>query len=454
MQAFGIVPHKITNQATVASSIVVCRSKGKSAEGIYVEQRDVSIIKKFATEAPSAIAELLATGDAVSNQMVSAVAIGCHPIVPGMTSDLIVSLSLRKHGNMQEARAYPAALVKVLMNVTDVRVIQYALTLIRDFIEAAPDTRVKYLVKPGAGASGLYILPFLQLVGTSGSGARILSTEANPYVLEQAAICAANMIAADASDETATSGMLAWVLTNLKLFGSLVAKQVKVTEVAVESLMILLRNDFIRSLFVEEKGVERLVPMLAARNTQMLYDACYCLWTLSLQRPVTVELERAGATTAIARLCRVGMPLKVLRVGLATLANIARNPACADALAEVCETHVPVVVDQLSTTEPRVTDPELLEDLRWLRDAIAGNTKTLTSVERYEKEITSGRLEWTGVHSGEFFRENALKLEAGEFRAIKALAALLQDPNTDEVSQAVALHDLGEFAVAHPNGRQ
>ncbi len=194
--------------------------------------------------------------------------------------------------------------------------------------------------------------------------------------------------------------------------------------------------------------------MLAARNTQLLYDAVFCLWMLSLYRPNTRELERAGATTAVARLCRLGMPLKVLRLGLACLANISKNPECVDSLAEICETHVPEVVSGLLAQDPPVTDPELIDDLRYLRDAVSGNIRQLSSFDRYSKEVASRNMEWTSVHSSEFFKDNASKFEADDFAAVRALGDLLRDERVSEVTQAVALHDLGEFAVHHQQGRQ
>jgi hypothetical protein len=372
-----------------------------------------------------------------------------------------------------------------------------------------------------------YLLPFLQRVGTSGSGARISSLDANSYVLEHAAGLAAAVIAVDAgADPHATSSLLAWVMTHIRLYGSSVPKQVKVTEVAVSALMTLLRSDTVRGLFVEERGLERLVPLCASRNSQLLYEAGFCLWSLSLTGEYCPLLERAGAVTAVARLLRSGMPLKVLRVAAATLANVAKAPDCADSVAEICETHVPEVVAALlagagggkgdkgaasadgGDASAAASDPELvravwwcarpaegwdgggrrspppqrrsssfrpllshpsyrasplptpsllprpqLDDLRWLADAIASNKRRLTSLERYEKELASGRLEWTAVHGPEFWGANALAAEAGDFRLVKALGALVADPSTDALTLAVALSDLGEFAVAHPQGR-
>lgn len=152
-------------------------------------------------------------------------------------------------------------------------------------------------------------------MGTSGSGARISSLDANSYILEHAASLAAQVLAVDASaDPHATSSLLAWVMTHIRLSGSAVPRQVKVTEVALSALMALLRNDTVRRLFVEEKGLERLVPLASSRNAQLLYEAGFCLWSLSLSAEFCPVLERVGAVTSVARLLRTDMPAKVLRV--------------------------------------------------------------------------------------------------------------------------------------------
>jgi hypothetical protein len=261
---------------------------------------------------------------------------------------------------------YPQALLKCVMNITDVRVVQYVLTLAADFLAYDPSGRARLFTRPGgpAGDARPFLLPFLQLVGTANSGARVPSLEVNPYVLEQAASIAAALLSADCSDASAASGMLAWIMTQLRQFGSAQPRQVKLTSVAVASLMTLLRNDYLRNLFVEERGIERLMPLLAARNTQIVYDVLFCLWAVSLQAALVPALERGGATSAVARLARVGMPLKVLRMAVAMLAGVVRHPDCGDSVAEICETHVGEVVEALLASDPKITDPELVRDAR------------------------------------------------------------------------------------------
>lgn len=228
---------------------------------------------------------------------------------------------------LQDARSYPMALLKVLTNITDVRVVQYALTIAEDFLAADPSARAKYFLRPvsrsaGAGSADrkTFFTPFLQLVGTTGSGAVIASKDANPYVLERAAACASLLLSVDCSDAHATPAMLAWVFTHIRAYGSTDPKQVKVTEVAVTSLRTLLRNDVLRKLFVLERGVEWLVPLLTARNTQLLYDSVFCIWSLSLDPAYTKTLETTGAVTAVSHLARANMPLKLVRVAFALIA--------------------------------------------------------------------------------------------------------------------------------------
>jgi V-type H+-transporting ATPase subunit H len=314
-------------------------------------------------------------------------------------------------------------------------------------------------------------MPLLQLVGTSGSGARILTLEANPYIFEYAAVCAANMIAADPSDETVTSGLFSWVLTHIKLFGSLSEKQVRVTEVACEVLMILLRNESLRTLFLEDNGVQRLMPLLSAKNTQILYDAVHCLWLISLHRPAAGtsgvnEIEKNGDLKAVMHVCRLSMPIKVQRLSLAVLANLVRyrsksSNSGVDFVHDLVESHISDVVSQLLGAEPKVSDPELLDDLSLLSDALANATKeasngarSSTAVQRLEQEVATGRLSWSSLHSSDFWKDNATLVESnGSFSVVKALADLLQNENSDDITLAVALFDLGEFAAVHPQGK-
>ena len=122
---------------------------------------------------------------------------------------------------------FPRAMLRVVVNVRDVRVLQYLLTLLCDYLLADLERRSALLLAEGE----LVLTALLQLVGTSGSGACITSTDANPYVLEYAARAASLLLSIDASFGVSVSSFKAWVQQNLRLYGSSSPKQVKVTEV-------------------------------------------------------------------------------------------------------------------------------------------------------------------------------------------------------------------------------
>lgn len=79
--------------------------------------------------------------------------------------------------------------------------------------------------------------------------------------------------------------------------------------------------------------------------------------------------------------------------------------------------------------------------------------KVLTNFERFEREVTSGRLKWGFIHSEKFWLENVLKCEANNFRIIDHLMVIART-SRDPETLAVACHDLGEFARLHPVGKQ
>lgn len=54
---------------------------------------------------------------------------------------------------LQEARRYPQCLMKILITITDVRIIQFCLTLLEDFVVADAAGRLKYLHKPSQPVS-------------------------------------------------------------------------------------------------------------------------------------------------------------------------------------------------------------------------------------------------------------------------------------------------------------
>ena len=74
-----------------------------------------------------------------------------------------------------------------------------------------------------------------------------------------------------------------------------------------------------------------------------------------------------------------------------------------------------------------------------------------SSFEKYSREIAAKHLEWSAVHTERFWKENAGKFEANDYLMITKLAELLKDENN--LNQAIACYDLGEFCRFYPRGR-
>merc|ERR1712190_421861 len=78
----------------------------------------------------------------------------------------------------------------------------------------------------------------------------------------------------------------------------------------------------------------------------------------------------------------------------------------------------------------------------------------MSNFDRYERELQTGCLAWGFIHSAKFWAENVLKFEQNDFRALKMLASLLLNFNTEPTTLAVVCHDLGEFVAMHPLGKK
>jgi V-type H+-transporting ATPase subunit H len=383
-----------------------------------------------------------------------------------------------------DAQRYPQALLRVLVNITDVRILQYALTLIEHFLAFDPVNRSSYFYRPNTQSENKvpFFLPFLQLVGTVNSGARINSLDANLYVLERSSAILSHLLSVDAIvDKNATSGFLAWILTFIKSYNSSNLKQLKLCEVALASLNILLKNEDIKEIFLhQEEGLEKLIPLLTAKNTQILYNTVLVFWTISLQSSNLQLLWKSNCLIYIIRLVRLNMPLKILRLSFGILTNLlkitivtksASNNAGLipgtnehvglEILQLVQDSHIPDIVQNIITnsTDFKINDVELNDDVLYLSNLLKNSLITsklheLNQFERYSNEVSRKLFEWNSLHSHSFWMENYKMFEKDDFKVVKEIASLLMDMSVDPTTVAIALFDLGEFAVTHPQGRQ
>lgn len=103
-----------------------------------------------------------------------------------------------------------------------------------------------------------------------------------------------------------------------------------------------------------------------------------------------------------------------------------------------------------------LTDPDLLEDLDRLKEALEEYTKTKTTFDEYVAEVSSGHLRWSPPHRHQtFWAENARRIldhEAGEVP--RALAEIMRKPwDGDKAVLAIACNDVGCLVREVPERR-
>jgi hypothetical protein len=190
------------------------------------------------------------------------------------------------------------------------------------------------------------------------------------------------------------------------------------------------------------------------------------------------------------------MPLKVLRVSLAALVvsveatdsfltlpcshstpyfppraqNIAQHFAedneatpgddLVEPLPLMCETSLIGALDQIVAESKgdghgtmKWDDVELQENVEWLHSALHRNHKALRSIDRYKAELTAGIMRGGPTHAPAFWRENVRAFEKDGFSLVLRLHALLLSEEASHETLAVAVADVGQFAVYHPQGK-
>lgn len=233
---------------------------------------------------------------------------------------------------------------------------------------------------------------------------------------------------------------------------------------SLRACTILLRNKFLRPHFVSHPlSCRILVELLSSKQgdtpelQQVLYDATFCIWAVSYDEVSLPALARANAVKHIIRASLTAKD-KVVRVGLAVLRNLLgkhigddvnfnERMIDNDALSVLTE----IAMRQWSNVDRDREDA--MDDLKTLTVELQKNVRLLSSFDRYKIELQSGTLRRGFIHSERFWSENARKFEYKNFQLIKELVALLDSPQADGDTIAVACYDLGEFARFYESGR-
>ncbi|PLB43852.1 vacuolar H+-ATPase V1 sector, subunit H [Aspergillus steynii IBT 23096] len=203
-------------------------------------------------------------------------------------------------------------------------------------------------------------------------------------------------------------------------------------------------------------GSSRIEPGLAGGvGLQLLYRVLLVLWQLSFEGSLIGDDLQADheIIQLYSHLLRLSPKEKTTRLLLATLKNL---------LSSNRTTLLPVAVfvrlsALLSNLSGRhLTDPDLLEDLKYLSDMLEEYTKTQTTFDQYAAELQSGHLRWSPPHRNPtFWKDNARRILDDTNAALpKKLAEIISKSwDNDKQVLAIACNDVGHLVKELPERR-
>lgn len=243
-----------------------------------------------------------------------------------------------------------------------------------------------------------------------------------------------------------TVSFLNWIFSHISNFNS----DQGVITAALVALKEFLKSPQLQSVFLEERGLRVLSSLLtskASRCLQIVYLTGFCCWLLSFN-PVSVDnfMQSEILEYIVSTLRNPGRD-KVIRIYLAVLRNLVNKAVVNEILINL---DIIKVLRLLSLK--KMSDDDAKEDLEYLLVCLEKEFQEMSSFEIFEKEIASGKLRWTQVHTDKFWKENVNRCEENDFFVIKSLIDYLNSDNDQTV--AIACYDLGEFVSLYPGGKK
>lgn len=333
------------------------------------------------------------------------------------------------------------ALLKLVKNVTEPTVLKYALARMEDLL---PDglrlqKRMPYFVPEGGVVDAA---PFLRMIRND-----------TGYMQYAASHVLAIFLTVRPKQED-VEALSQWAIQSLKMGSSATSQndpvRANVTRAAVSSMMVMLRNEKSRVIFVRLGGVAPVVELLenSQNRAQLAYELTFILWTLAFCDEAMEKFVAAKALDAIVLQVAAAPREKVVRVALEALQNL---------LGRLSGFFNERMIDSglLKTLnnmrERKWADEDIAKGIQAVRDVLVREYKELNTMERYEKELKTGTLNWGLLHTDKFWKDNFMTFENKDFELIRLLIDLLE--SDDPKTVAVALFDLGEFVRFYPNGK-
>eukprot|EP01138_Halocafeteria_seosinensis_P009835 gb/GECG01010046.1/.p1 GENE.gb/GECG01010046.1/~~gb/GECG01010046.1/.p1 ORF type:complete len:510 (+),score=68.20 gb/GECG01010046.1/:1-1530(+) len=354
------------------------------------------------------------------------------------------------------------SLVKALKHIRDSTVVRYLLTVLETVLDDCPseatiaqDSRMSNPALAFVDEQGHF--PLKTIIS-------LIKNSEDAYIIRKGSRVAALLLVNDDSYESETHALLNWIVGNIKEHGKASSfGPYREAESAVSSLSVLVKNATARSLLINSNVIQVLPPLLQNKNMQFVYEVAFCLWVLSFERKARYVMYRHDTVYDLCLVCKVtGVPMKILRMAIGTVTNLihsfsrdryeANSTEFVEPLPRVWDTQLPKVVEHIHASE-KFDDEELNRDAEWLRETLQANKEKLASIDKYKAELYKGSFSWGILHRPEFWRENYIYFEYDDFDLVRRLHELLRSPSADKDTVIIACHDIGQFAVFHPQGK-
>ncbi|CAL5086283.1 unnamed protein product [Urochloa decumbens] len=221
---------------------------------------------------------------------------------------------------------------------------------------------------------------------------------------------------------------------------------------AIHCLSTLLREPYVRTLFVQADGIKLLIPLISPASTQqsiqLLYETCLCIWLLSFYDAAVDYLSTTRVMPRLVEVVKGSTKEKVVRVVVMSFRNLLAKGAFA---AQMIDLGLPQIVQNLKAQA--WSDEDLLDALNQLEVGLKDNLKKLSSFDKYKQQVLLGHLDWSPMHKDpSFWRENINNFEENDFQILRVLMTII-DTSSDTTALAVACYDLSQFLQYHPSGR-
>ncbi|CAM9408075.1 unnamed protein product, partial [Ectocarpus sp. 13 AM-2016] len=244
------------------------------------------------------------------------------------------------------AKKYVSTLVKIMKTTTsDARAQYFAVSRCEDIV--AEDGKVRSQLFLTSPKEPLDQTPFLRVIDSGDAAAQQVAS----------IVLALLIVNLDADSEPLT----AWICKQLSM-GRGRGQSVRG---AVQALCVLLRNDTARISFGRHGGVTYLTKIIRMQGgdssmAQLMYELCFCLWSVSLCDEVKQDFMSCGAIPILAQQVAAATSEKVIRVSLAALKHLTEGEAMSFN-AEMIACGLPKTLRNMKTRQ--WADPDIKEDV-------------------------------------------------------------------------------------------